>query len=77
MARFLKHPTHCAHFIGGEEFGDGVSPDYSRRLTAVLGKPRGQDLETFSRIETACAAELSARAGVKLVATKGPAKQAK
>ena len=77
-SRFVKHPLHCAHFIGGEEYGDGVGPDYSRALSAALGKPSALDASKLDQIERACATELASRSGMKVAAVKtSAAKSAK
>lgn len=66
----MKHPLHCAHFIGGEDYRDGVSPEFSRSLSDALGKPSSLDASRLDQIERACSMELASRSGMKIAAVK-------
>lgn len=77
-ASFVKHETHCAQFLGGEGFGDGVSYEYSESLGAALGKSSALYSSKFEQIRRECSAELASRSRLKIVtATKDSVKPSK
>lgn len=67
---FVKHETHCAHYLGGEGFSDGVSFEYTQSLERALGNPSALDLSKLDRIKLDCIAELSARSVFKQAVSK-------
>ena len=74
---FVKHETHCAHYLGGEGFGDGVSFEYSRSLERALGNSSELDASKLHQIKLDCIAELSSRSRFKHAASEAiRAKQA-
>jgi hypothetical protein len=64
--RFVRHLTHCAHLLGGEDFEEPVSAEYSRDLAAVLGRGGRVPAVVFARLRDACASELARRSSTTL-----------
>lgn len=74
---FVKHETHCAHYLGGEGFSDGVSFEYSQSLERALGNPSALDTSKLDQMKLDCIAELTSRSRFKQAASKAiSAKQA-
>lgn len=67
---FVKHETHCAHYLGGEGFSDGVSFEYSQSLERALGNPSALDTSKLDRIKLDCFAELTSRSRFKHAASE-------
>ena len=62
---FMKHETHCAHYLGGEGFSDGVSFEFSSSLERALGNSNALDASKLHQIKLDCIAELSSRSRFK------------
>lgn len=65
---FVQHPTHCAQFIGGKDFSDGVNAEYGVSLENALTTQRDDVKARFARIRVACMAKGSAKGDVLAVA---------
>lgn len=62
VARFVKHPTHCAQLFGGDAYGDTVSDQWSRDLAATMRGGLADAPAELARVQHACRQELEARA---------------
>jgi hypothetical protein len=62
LARFVKHPTHCAQLFGGDAYGDTVSDQWSRDLAATMRGGLAEAPAELARVQQACRQELEARA---------------
>jgi hypothetical protein len=65
---FVQHPTHCAQFIGGKDFSDGVNGEYGISLEKALTNQRDDVKVRFARIRVACMAKGPVKGDVLAVA---------
>jgi hypothetical protein len=61
---FVQHPTHCLQFLGGNNFGDSVSYEYSDDLELALfrAKSKSEVEAVFGRLHMACYESVARRA---------------
>ncbi|MBC7619963.1 MAG: hypothetical protein H7293_13435 [Candidatus Saccharibacteria bacterium] len=70
-ARFVDHPTHCAQYLGGDQFGDSLSADFMQALSDALSA-NGKDVQTgIVRIREACVKRQTAKVEGKVSASPG------
>lgn len=66
--KFVRHNTHCLHFIGSDSFGDGLNMEYTSSLEKAL-TPANDDVNArFSRILAACELKSASKSAQTAVA---------
>ena len=69
-ARFVDHPTRCAQYLGGDEFGDSLPADFVQALSDALSA-NGRDVQTgIVRIREACVKRQTAKVEGKVVSER-------
>lgn len=66
---FIKHPTHCANFLGGKNYeGESVTVDFSQQLheavNAIMSEKKVQIIEGLRELTKRCTEKQKEAGGV-------------